>query len=85
MKKVIYIFIFFFNIVQSFIERNKKMKEEKHEQVLKKLMETEMRHTVNLDKLNEENLRIQEEKRENALRKYCAVVNKYIKNNLYLN
>jgi hypothetical protein len=61
------------------------MKEEKHEQVLKKLMETEMRHTVNLDKLNEENLRIQEEKRENALRKYCAVVNKYIKNNLYLN
>ena len=54
------------------------MKEEKHEQVLKKLMETEMRHTVNLDKLNEENLRMQEEKRENALRKYCAVVNKYI-------
>ena len=80
MRKVIYIFIFFslFIIVQSFIERNKKMKEEKHEQVLKKLMETEMRHTVNLDKLNEENLRIQEEKRENALRKYCAVVNKYI-------
>ena len=36
-------------------------------------METEMRHTVNLDKLNEENLRIQEEKRENALRKYCQL------------
>ena len=84
-KSNIYIYFFFFIIVQSFIERNQKMKEEKHEQVLKKLMETEMRHTVNLDKLNEENLRIQEEKRENALRKYCAVVNKYIKNNLYLN
>ena len=35
-----------------------------------------MRHTVNLDKLNEENLRMQEEKRENALRKYSTDVKK---------
>ena len=70
-------FINFF-IVQLFIERNQKIKDEKHNSVLKKLMDTEMRHTFNLGKLNEENEKLEQENREKALRKYTAVVKKNI-------
>jgi len=59
--------------IQLFIERNQKIKDEKHNSVLKKLVDTEMRHTFNLGKLYEENEKIEQENREKALRKYTAV------------
>ena len=78
-KKNLFNFYFInFFIVQLFIERNQKIKDEKHNAVLKKLMDTEMRHTFNLGKLNEENEKLEQENREKALRKYTAVVKKNI-------
>jgi hypothetical protein len=59
--------------IQLFIERNQKIKDEKHNSVLKKLIDTEMRHTFNLGKLKEENEKIEEENREKAFRKYTAI------------
>ena len=77
-KSKIKIFFILFFIVQLFIERNQKIKDEKHNSVLKKLVDTEMRHTFNLGKLYEENEKIEQENREKALRKYTAVVKKNI-------
>jgi len=56
-----------------FIERNQRIKDEKHETFYKKLMETQYRHNKNLEKLYEENEKIEQENREKAFRKYTAI------------
>jgi len=64
--------IFFIVIVESFKERNQRIKIENQKKIIKKNSDQELRHENNIVKLNEENEKIVKENEEKDFKKYCA-------------
>ena len=64
--------MFFFNLVESFKERNQKIKYEAQKQISKKNNEQLIRHENNIVKLNIENEKIAKVNEERDFKKYCA-------------
>ena len=69
----VYIYnIFFQNLVESFKERNLKIKNENQKKIVKKNSDQEIRHEINIIKLNEENEKLAKVNEEKEFKKYCA-------------
>ena len=60
MKKVFFVYYDYY-IVRLFNERNAAKKEQEHQRVAKKNLDTELRHEKNIERLNEENEKIEKE------------------------
>ncbi len=58
--------------MESFKERNQKIKNENHRKIAKKNSDQEIRHENNLIKINEENEKLSKVNEEKEFKKYCA-------------
>ena len=71
-KIYIFIYIIFFIIVENFINKNQKFKEDTKKKYAKKNLETVKRHENNVIKLNIENEKLAKETEEKEFKKYIA-------------